>query len=112
MTRGEEPKALLLGNTKSLTKKQEKHCPLKERHVMIAGEPVLPFDNQSNSPNTTIELLTITEVADLLRISVSGARRLQQARQIPFHKIGGSLRFSKRDIASYLEKQRVGSIDT
>jgi len=43
-----------------------------------------------------------------LTISVSGVRRLQQARRIPFFKVGGSLRFAKDDLASYLARQRVG----
>lgn len=102
MTLGEERKALLRGNA---------NCPPKEKRVMIAGEPVLPFDNQSTNLSPTIELLTIRELAELLKISVSGARRLQQARCIPFIKIGGSVRFLKSDVASYIEKQRVGAID-
>jgi excisionase family DNA binding protein len=65
----------------------------------------------SIEPDLALELLTIPEVAKLLKISASGVRRLQQARQLPFIKVGGSVRFSKRDIASYLEARRVGSID-
>ena len=63
----------------------------------------------SSGPNSTIELLTITEVAELLKISAMGVRRLQQARRLPFIKVGGSIRFFKRDIIVYLEKQRVES---
>jgi excisionase family DNA binding protein len=63
----------------------------------------------SSGPNSTIELLTITEVAEVLKISATGVRRLQQARQLPFIKVGGSVRFFKRDIIVYLEKQRVES---
>jgi len=63
----------------------------------------------SSGPNSTIELLTITEVAELLKISATGVRRLQQARRLPFIKVGGSIRFFKRDIIVYLEKQRVES---
>jgi len=59
----------------------------------------------------TIKLLTIAEVAELLTISISGVRRLQQARRLPFIKIGGSVRFSKSDVVSYLEKRRVESVD-
>jgi len=39
------------------------------------------------------ELLTITEVAEMLKISVPSVRRLQHQRQIPFYKVGGSVRF-------------------
>jgi len=61
--------------------------------------------------NSDIELLTIADVAELLKISVSGVRRLQQGRVIPFFKIGGSIRFSKADVLSNVVKQRVGSIN-
>jgi excisionase family DNA binding protein len=56
-------------------------------------------------------LLTIPEVAGLLRISVQSVRRLQRQRHIPFIKVGGCIRFAKDDIASYLEKRRVGAIE-
>jgi excisionase family DNA binding protein len=65
----------------------------------------------SIEPDPALELLTVQEVAKMLKISASGVRRLQQARQLPFIKVGGSVRFSKRDIASYLEVRRVGPID-
>jgi excisionase family DNA binding protein len=65
----------------------------------------------SANSGPSIELLTIAEVAELLKISVSGVRRLQQARRLPFIKVGGSVRFSKNDIVLYLEKRRVESID-
>jgi len=59
----------------------------------------------------TIELLTVAEVAELLKISIPGVRRLQQRRLIAFFKIGGSVRFTKSDITSYLERRRVKTID-
>jgi excisionase family DNA binding protein len=58
----------------------------------------------------TMELLTIAGVAEFLKISKSTARRLQQQRLIPFFKVGGSVRFTKSDLLSYLEKQRVETI--
>lgn len=58
----------------------------------------------------TLELLTLVEVAKLFKISVSGVRRLQQGRQIPFIKIGGSVRFAKSDLVSYVERERVESV--
>jgi excisionase family DNA binding protein len=57
------------------------------------------------------ELLTIPEVAALLKISVPSVRRLLQRRQIPFVKVGGSVRLARADIAAYLDKRRVGAID-
>ena len=70
----------------------------------------LLFDNQSNGSAPTIELLTPREAAGFLRISASGIRRLQQGRHLPFFKVGGSVRFAKDDLLSYLARQRVEPI--
>lgn len=59
----------------------------------------------------TIGLLTAPEVAELLKSSVPTLRRLQRQRRISFIKVGGSVRFSRSDIAEYLREQRVMSID-
>jgi excisionase family DNA binding protein len=59
----------------------------------------------------TLGLLTVPEVAGLLKISVPTLRRLQQQRRIPFIKVGGRIRFSRSDVAAYLGRQRVQSID-
>jgi excisionase family DNA binding protein len=48
--------------------------------------------------------------ATSLKISKSTVRRLQRRRLIPFFKVGGSVRFTKSDLVSYLEKQRVETI--
>ena len=74
-------------------------------------DPVLLFDKKSVDSRSQIELLTIPEVAELLKISASGVRRLYQERHLPFVKIGGSVRFLTSDIESYLKRQRVVSID-
>jgi excisionase family DNA binding protein len=57
------------------------------------------------------DLLTVRDVAAFLKISVSGVRRLLQGRQLPFFKVGGSIRFTKTDLVAYLDKRRVNSID-
>jgi excisionase family DNA binding protein len=67
--------------------------------------------NTSADFEPTIELLTIAEVARLLKISIPSIRRLQQRRLIPFFKVGGSVRFTRNDIISYLEKKRIETID-
>jgi excisionase family DNA binding protein len=56
-------------------------------------------------------LLTIPQVAELLKVSVATVRRLQQHRRIAFHKVGGCVRFKPSDVTSYLDKQRVCAID-
>ena len=65
----------------------------------------------SIEPNPVANLLTIPEVAKMLKISVAGVRRLQYGRQLPFLKIGGSVRFAREDITSYLARHRVQAID-
>ena len=77
----------------------------------MSSEPVLSFDNKSSYSRPDVELLTIPETATFLKISATSVRRLQQKRHLTFIKVGGSVRFSKSDLLSYLEKRRVGSID-
>ena len=57
-----------------------------------------------------IELLTVKEVAILLRLSVPGVRDLQARRHLPFIKVGGALRFEKRDIIEYLKRRKVAAM--
>ena len=72
-------------------------------------DDVLPFENSFDG--SRLLLLTPEEVAKVLKISLTGVRRLQQQRLIPFLKVGGSLRFLKEDIFAYLMKQRVKPIE-
>jgi excisionase family DNA binding protein len=59
----------------------------------------------------SLGLLTIAEVAELLKVSASTVRRLQQQRKIPYVKVGGSIRFARSDLALYLEKRHIRAID-
>jgi len=74
------------------------------------ADAALLLDKQPSESGPAIELLTISEAAEFLRISASGIRRLQQGRHIPFFKVGGSVRLSKSDLVSYLAQHRIGSI--
>jgi excisionase family DNA binding protein len=67
----------------------------------------MPIDSKP-----AIDLLTIAEAAELLKISVSGMRRLQHRRQIPFIKLGGSIRFTRQDLTSFLQRNRVEAVGT
>jgi excisionase family DNA binding protein len=66
--------------------------------------------NRPTDPGPAIELLTIAEVARFLKISAGGVRRLQQRRLIPFIKVGGSIRFVKDDLLSFLATHRVDRV--
>ena len=54
-----------------------------------------------------IELLTRDELMQMLKISKAGVYRLVGKRQIPFYKVGGTLRFDRRDIIEYLQCNRI-----
>jgi excisionase family DNA binding protein len=53
---------------------------------------------------------TPDELADLLAVSKATVYRLVCKRQLPFHKIGGVLRFKREDIEEFLETQRIKPI--
>jgi excisionase family DNA binding protein len=61
-------------------------------------------------PVGTAALVTTGEAAKLLGVSVSAMRRLQQARAIPFFKVGRCVRFDRSDLAAYLAERRVAPI--
>jgi excisionase family DNA binding protein len=61
--------------------------------------------------NNPIGLLTIKEVADFLKVSVPTVRRLQQGRHVPFIKVGGCLRFNKREIVLYLKRRTINLVE-
>jgi excisionase family DNA binding protein len=75
--------------------------------------PVLcsSLTTMSTETRPEIELLTISEVAEFLKLSIPTVRRLQLKRYIAFVKVGGCVRFTKSDIMSYLERRRVSSVD-
>jgi excisionase family DNA binding protein len=76
----------------------------------MLGKPNRELEEGRELPST-IELLTIRDVAALLKVSVTSVRRLQHGRHIPFIKVGGSVRFTKADIIAYLQKGRIEVIE-
>jgi len=50
-------------------------------------------------------ILTIREVADYLKVTERTIYRLAAAKQMPAFKIGGSWRFSRQDIDSWIQRQ-------
>jgi excisionase family DNA binding protein len=83
------------------------NTPKPSKH---GGYPALFFDKKSVGSGSTVELLTIAEVAEILKISVAGVRRLQLQRRITFIKVGGSVRFDKNDVSSFVTRNRVEAI--
>ncbi len=57
-----------------------------------------------------LAFLTPPEAARLLRLSKASVYRLVETRVLPFYRVSGSLRFSKKDLEEYLTRVRVGSV--
>ena len=55
-------------------------------------------------------ILTIREVADYLKVTERPIYRLAAAKQMPAFKIGGSWRFSRQDIDSWIKQQSMDSV--
>jgi excisionase family DNA binding protein len=54
------------------------------------------------------DLLTVEGLAAEFRISKMGVYRLVERRALPFYRVGGVLRFDRRDVEEYLRRRRVG----
>jgi excisionase family DNA binding protein len=52
------------------------------------------------------EILTLPEVAELLRIAEKTVYSLAQRSEIPAFKVGGQWRFKQADINAWIEKQK------
>ena len=55
------------------------------------------------------EILTIKQVADFLKVTERTIYRLAAAKQIPAFKVGGTWRFSRADIDSWIRQQAMPS---
>lgn len=51
------------------------------------------------------EILTIREVAELLKINEKTAYKLASAGKIPGFKVGGSWRFQRQEIANWIKRK-------
>ena len=56
-------------------------------------------------------ILTIKEVAIYLKVTERTIYRLAAAKQIPAFKVGGSWRFSRADIDSWIKQQSMEGLD-
>jgi excisionase family DNA binding protein len=64
----------------------------------------------TSMPTNSIEgeILTITEVADYLKVTERTIYRLAGAKKIPAFKVGGMWRFSRADIEAWIKQQSIG----
>ena len=65
-------------------------------------------DSRSSDQNGRPPLVTIEDVAARLAISKTGVYRLVARHAIPFHRVGGLLRFDADEIEAQLRDNRVG----
>jgi excisionase family DNA binding protein len=52
------------------------------------------------------EILTLKEVAEYLKLAEKTAYRLAAEGKLPGFKVGGSWRFKKEDVQSWIERQK------
>ena len=74
------------------------------RHDRVSG--VDESDEQLDLPR----LLTVPEVAELLRLSAKGVYSLVEARRIPFVRVSNRVRFIAADLVGFIEKNRVDGV--
>lgn len=76
---------------------------------MVASRPVIAATASSESgPN---QLLTVREVAAMLRLTEKGVYSLVAGRRIPFIKISNRVRFLHSDVLAWLRKNRVPTVE-
>jgi excisionase family DNA binding protein len=57
-------------------------------------------------PKPASDLLDIEEAAAFLSVTPRWMRRAVFEKRIPYYKIGGQLRWKRRDLEAYLNRQR------
>jgi|GEM_PF-2411668 len=57
-------------------------------------------------------LLTVADVAALLRLTEKGVYSLIESRRIPFVRVSNRVRFLPRDVRSWLQENRVPASET
>ena len=65
-------------------------------------------------PNPPIEgeILTIREVADYLKVTERTIYRLAGVKKIPAFKVGGTWRFSRTEIDTWIKQQSMEGLDS
>lgn len=63
----------------------------------------------TNSTSPPSDLLTVREVATMLRLTEKGVYNLVAARRIPYVKISNRVRFLASDVVEWLRRHRVAA---
>lgn len=70
-----------------------------------------PLPTSTTATGEPLGLLTVLEVAQLLRVPRKAVYHLVAMRRIPHVKMGRSLRFIRTDVVAWLERNRVPSLE-
>jgi excisionase family DNA binding protein len=57
------------------------------------------------------DLLTVEELASLLRLTPSGVMRLKDREHLPCYRVGARWLFSRHEIALWLRPRRTGEVE-
>ena len=68
----------------------------------------LQLEPEHRSAHDLVPLLTLPEVADILRTSEKTIRRLVAARRLPCVRFGRQLRFDRGDVSRWLAARKEG----
>lgn len=63
-------------------------------------------ESQMIFDNSDIELLTKRQVADALKLSVSMINKLLASGELPYRRIGRSIRFVRSEIMAFLNRRK------
>ena len=82
-----------------------------DAHVRFVGENMAPGTKFDSPPGARGSLLTVEEVAELLKVPVSWVyerTRLRGINRLPGFRLGKYWRFSEGEVLDWLERQRAG----
>jgi excisionase family DNA binding protein len=92
-----------------------KFQPIVIAALKILHYPVVVCPNLAITMSTSTgegEILTIKQVAGYLKVTERTIYRLAAAKKIPAFKVGGTWRFSRADIDSWIKQQSMDALDT
>ena len=72
-----------------------------------ACHPILPVNRHPRGPSKTESVLTLRDVADMLKLSEKSIYRRAQRGEMPAFKVGGTWRFKRDDIDEWIERQKL-----
>lgn len=68
-------------------------------------------DGSTGRRGAPVELLTVSEVAALLRLTPKGVYALVEGRRIPFIRVSNRLRFVLTDVTRWIQENRVPAVE-